>query len=241
MREVSKKPISTIFFDFGNTLINYTLDPFFSWLSEQYKIPRHYFWNLFGEYPHGLIFPYECGQSNQDFLSSFKEKTLALAEKIKGVSLAPPQYTDKEFEFYWNQIFDPNPISRDKIDLLEKLKNSGYTLIIVSNTNAMHRDYIIQAPRFQELLSFFVCYLASCDLGCRKTKLRHDKSNRLECERVFWKACRSANCMPEESVLVDDIEPFVEVFEQMGGNGIYHRGSWTEIESRLYSLGIGWT
>lgn len=240
MRKISKKRISTIFFDFGNTLVNYSLDPFFSWLSGQYKIPRHYFWDLFGKYPHGLIFPYECGQSTQVFLSSFKERALALVKKLKGVSLEPPQYTDKEFEFYWNQMFDFNLISGDKIKFLGKLKNSGYTLVIVSNTNIMHRDYIIQALRFQKLLSFFDHYIASCDLGCRKAKLRRDESNRLECESIFWKACQSAGCLPEESVLVDDIEPFVEVFEQMGGNGIYHRGSWTEIESRLDSLGIRW-
>jgi len=234
----ANKPITTIFFDFGNTLHNYNLDLFFQWLSRQYNIPRRYFWNLFGHYPDGLIFSYECGQTTKDFLESFRKAAKTTAEKIKD-SMPLPSYTDEDFRFHWNRVFDPFPPSGDKLDLLRNLKNRGYTLAILSNTNEMHYDYITKSPRFQSILNFFESfYIASCKVGCRKNKLRLDGSNRKECEEIFWKAYSLTHCVPEEAILIDDIESFIEVFHKMGGKGIHHRGSWTQIEKELDDLGI---
>lgn len=234
----------TIFFDFGKTIHPYTVDSFFQWLSGIYGIPRRHFWPLFSDYPDGLIFRYELGQPTAEFFHAFRTAVMTLVGTIyQGETpLKIPDFEEEEFKKHWNAMLDPSPPLPDRLRLISKLHARGYRLFIISNTTQMHRDYILHANRFQKLLFYFERFIASCDpdIRCRKTRLRQDKSNKDECEEIFCKALAIAGSTPEESVLIDGFREFVEVFWQMGGQGIHHRESWTQIESELYKLGVRW-
>jgi len=246
MDKKADKPITTIFFDFGKTLHDFNLDPFFIWLAKKCYLPRRKLWGIFGNYPDGLIFPYECGQETKDFLDKFRQKCIELyradrlEKKISAYRL--PKFSDEEFITKWCEILDPSPASKDRIEFLDRLKRKGYKLYILSNSNPLHRDYIKSTPRFRKLLSFFEHFIASCDadIMCRKTKMFADGSNRNECETIFNKALAISGSFLKTTLYIDDVADYVSVFRAMGGYGIHHRGSWTQIEAEFYKLGLKW-
>jgi FMN phosphatase YigB (HAD superfamily) len=110
----------------------------------------------------------------------------------------------------WCDIFSPN---HELLDILPRLGTAGTRLVLASNTNVLHYDWI--ADRFPELLAPFDDAVLSYRLGCRKP------------ERGFFEACvRTAAVAADHCVYVDDRQDFVDVARSMGMTGIvYSRGT----------------
>lgn len=250
MTEASKKDIKVIFFDFGKTIHDFDLDVFFNWLSREFGIPRHYFWDMFAKYPDGLLHPYECGQSPEEFIASFRKKSFDLFLEFKakaGRFVKYPYFTDKEFFEALNSVFDPEPIKQDRLGLLQKLRGKGYGVYVLSNLNKSHLAYLKgdeprgqRFSRFKELFRVIDRYIASCDPDIQCRKMRLSEANPKECEKIFRKALAIAGSEPEETVFVDDIKDYADVFKSMGGNAIHCAGNWTKVEAELYNLGVRW-
>ena len=244
-------PIRAIFFDLGNTLVRFSTDFFFARLAETFGVERHFFWDLFGRRPDGLIYQYECGQSAAEFVAAFRRESAALLRRINkhrriGARLKYPVFTDEQFLAWFTPILSFE-YPRESIGLLRKLNAANYPLFILSNTNETHANYLRREARdgrmmpwAEELFSLVRHYIASCDPDLRCRKLEYDPANEVESTKIFCKALAIAGCKTSEAIFVDDILEYVKTFERMGGRGIHFRGSWTRLEEELYKFGARW-
>ncbi len=231
-----------IIFDFGKTIHDFELDLFFNWLQDISRVRRHHFWDIFSRYPDGLLYNYECGEATAHFIARVREAMQELRVQLRreSITMLLPNFTDEEFLSSWTTILDATPVFEDRLDLMRKLKSRGYELYVLSNINKSQLSYVKNDSRFAEIFSLVKRFIASCDNGiaCRKT--RFSGNNREECEKIFWKTLAITKSTPPETVYIDDILDYVEVFRAVGGHGIHHTGSWTKIEAELYKLGVRW-
>jgi putative hydrolase of the HAD superfamily len=125
-----------------------------------------------------LVRAYECGKIP---CRSFSEQACRMA----GLG----ELDHDEFASAWCDIFDLNePVSR----LLGTLNQNGYTLVLGSNTNAMH------AARFR---AQFATTLAHFDRLVLSFELGHAKP-----DKEFFVACAdAAGCAPIDCVFIDDL------------------------------------
>jgi glucose-1-phosphatase len=97
-----------------------------------------------------------------------------------------------EFVTVWNSIFSLEPII--SAQFIEKL-SKNYRLIILSDTNELHFEFIRQ--NFP-ILRFFDDFVLSYQVGFLKPS-----------REIFEAAIAKANCLPEECLFTDDREPNV--------------------------------
>lgn len=251
MKPITQPAISTIIFDWGKTFHDYHLDTFFSWLERNFSIPRHFFWGMFSRYPDGLLYHYECGQPTDEFLGCVRKKTAELLERLKheeGKIILPAEFSDEEFLEHWNMIIDPSPPAGEKVELLRKLKRRGYGVYILSNTNKEHYSYLKEGDvrcgyrflNFRDVFEIIDRFFASCDDDIQCRKIRPGEGSKEDCEKIFRKALAIIKSKPEETVFIDDILDYVNVFRSMDGHGIHCTGNWTKVEAELYELGVIW-
>ncbi len=112
-------------FDIGNVLLRLDFPSFEQKIFPQGIPPE--IWSLKD--------PYEMGKiSDQDFLQTiltYTNEDLSLEDCVSA----------------WNDIFLPHP---PMWELVERLKSKGHTLILFSNTNALHSEYFLsQYPVFK--------------------------------------------------------------------------------------------
>jgi putative hydrolase of the HAD superfamily len=105
-----------------------------------------------------------------------------------------------EFAPMWSSIFLPHTLIPES--LLLALKGS-YRLVLLSNTNAMHFEFL---ERQYPLLRHFDEHVLSFRAGAVKPEAR-----------IFEAAIAAARCRPEECFFTDDIPAYVEAAR---GHGI---------------------
>jgi HAD superfamily hydrolase (TIGR01509 family) len=172
-------PIKAILFDLGNVLICYdalkTLEGFVSSCEVDAKGALEFFYKseLEKEYTRGKI-------TSMEFYDHCKAEL-----KFKmGFS---------EFKKYWSEIFWENEGMKD---VLIGLKEKGYSLYLISNTNEMHYDYIEE--NF-DILTYFDGLFPSHLIGERKPDVE-----------IFQKVLLHIGLEPEETIFIDDQEDFIE-------------------------------
>lgn len=104
----------------------------------------------------------------------------------------------------WCDIFWPND---EVMSLLPRLKGSGARLVLASNTNELHFQWILN--RFAAPLANFDDFVLSYRIGSRKPA-----------PAFFQKCLESARAAPEDCIYVDDRSDFVEVARAMGMTGL---------------------
>jgi putative hydrolase of the HAD superfamily len=128
---------------------------------------------------------------------------------------------EAEFAAAWGDIFTPNePIAR----LIEVLHGSGYTLLLGSNTSAIHaRAFRIQ---FADLLARFDHLILSFEVGYAKPSAG------------FFRRCAEAAGVPESSCLfIDDAPSNVAGALAAGLTGILYRDP-GQLVSALMTHGV---
>jgi glucose-1-phosphatase len=152
---------------------------------------------------------FECGGVSA---SEFERAATALCE-LK-VSRA-------EFRAAWQDIFWLNePVA----ELIGRLKSSGYTLVLGSNTNALHADHFRR--QFAATLAHFDRLILSYELGVMKP------------EQAFYEACVAAARRPAASCLfVDDLAENVAGARRTGLAAVHYSDTRALIES-LRALGV---
>ena len=235
----------------GNTLARFSTDFFFTRLADTFGIERHFFWDIFGRRPDGLIYQYECGQSTDEFIAAFRRKSRSLITRLNTTKrpspkLRYPVFSDEEFISWFTPVLY-SEYPRESITLLKKLRAANYRLYILSNAGYLHAENVrceaahgVMFPWMSEIFSLVDRYIVSCDPDIRCRKMKCDGTNRIESEEIFRKALAIAECSPREAIFVDDIFDYVRVFENMGGHGIHFTGSWTRVEAELYRFGVRW-
>lgn len=115
--------------------------------------------------------------------------------------------TDDQIRTAWCDIFTPN---EGMAALIPRLKQDGIRLVLASNTNALHFDWI--ARQFAPLLSHFDALVLSHQVGARKP------------DRRFFSACLAvSHAEAHECLYVDDRADFVDAARGMGMTGVVYR------------------
>ena len=114
---------------------------------------------------------------------------------------------DKEtFKRIYSEIFT---INEDVASLLPELKEK-YKLIILSNTNSIHKEY---GWKNYEFLKYFDEMVLSFEAGAVKP------------EEKIYKAVESVSgSPPEEHIFIDDIKEYSEAAKKLGWDGIQFKG-----------------
>ena len=124
------------------------------------------------------------------------------------------------FKSVWSDIFSLN----DSVEtVLSAIKKNGYNLVLVSNTNELHFDFIRQNFKVIELFDDLVL---SYRIGYSKPH-----------EEIFREALKRAGSSPEDSVYIDDIEEFCKAAEDLGINSIVYRST-EQLIKGLEELGV---
>jgi len=107
----------------------------------------------------------------------------------------------------FSDIYEANqPVA----DMMAALKERGYKIFIITNTNPIHRDYM--PSKYKDIFGIADGVIASCDVGCMKT----DK-------RIFETALERAGVSADRAVFIDDVEDYVTTARSAGISGIqYH-------------------
>ncbi len=108
----------------------------------------------------------------------------------------------------FNGMFDE--ITEMKDFLSDLSAGRKYNLFLLSNTNSIHFEYIIEKYKYvSQLKDFFLSY----KLGCRKPD-----------EDIYKKIIKENNINPSETIFIDDLLPNCEAAEKAGIKSIHYTG-----------------
>jgi FMN phosphatase YigB (HAD superfamily) len=189
--------IRAIVFDFGKVLAE------FDHMKTCAGLAKFSISNLTESEIHKIIFEeglekeYDSGKiGSHDFF-------IAVCRKIN----ASIELNFDEFAKIWGNIFTPNvKIEELLISIRPEIK-----MILLSNTNELHWDYIEKIPVIQEFFSDPKFLVRSYEQGMRKPE-----------PGIFQLAIEKAGCPPEEMIYIDDVQDYVDVFQGLGGHGILY-------------------
>jgi HAD superfamily hydrolase (TIGR01509 family) len=104
----------------------------------------------------------------------------------------------ERFARWWNSLFSPMPGMAEVVARLAR----GYPLFLLSNTNALHFDYIQEN---YPLLNNFSHFVLSYQVGSRKPE-----------PGIYASLLRQAGMPPENILFIDDKMPFVTAARAQG-------------------------
>lgn len=123
--------IKTILFDFGNVVAFFDHERAIRRLLAHTDATPERLWQLV--YQDDLAYRYERGEATTDEL-------FAVAREMGGVHCDVAEFVDAFCDIFWS-----NP---PMADLVPRLKEAGYRLVLASNTNAAHYKHYraVQGP-----------------------------------------------------------------------------------------------
>lgn len=206
MKRKTGKKIKAVLFDLGKVILHFDFTPAFKRLSAaSSKTPQEidaYFRES------GLEVLYDGGKiSSKEFHAKVKQ---GLGHRLS--------FT--EFKEIWNEIFKPNTRI---VSLISKLK-SRTRLVLVSNTNAMHFEYI--AKRYP-VLGHFDKHILSYKEKVRKPD-----------ERIYRIAIRACGAKPHEILYIDDRHDLTEAAGDIGLHTFTFKNNADELIQRMKKLEI---
>ncbi|WMI65564.1 HAD-IA family hydrolase [Aestuariibaculum sp. YM273] len=141
--------INTLIFDFGNVFINLDIEGNLNYAFEKFKI------DSFSE--------------EMMAFNSFYEQGLISTEELLGFySDNFPHLSNEELISIWNFMLKDFP--KHRLDFIQQLKKEdNYKLILLSNTNDLHIDWIKeQVPFFEDFKACFHQFYLSHEIQLRK-------------------------------------------------------------------------
>jgi putative hydrolase of the HAD superfamily len=202
-----KPKIKAVLFDLGKVILHFNFDPAFKRLSKATGLSTKEIEDYFVS--SGLEVLYDGGKiSSREFYLQVKK---ALGFKIRF----------EAFKKIWNEIFTLNqPIVR----LIEKLSKT-HRLVMLSNTNQMHFEYI---HRRYPILKKFDRLILSYKEKCRKPD-----------ERIYRAAAKACQARPAEIFYIDDRQDLTEAAQELDFHVFtYHRDKHSELIQQLKRLGV---
>ena len=144
----------------------------------------------------GLVNPYEEGlMSSIDFFAKLREKYKLELEF-------------DEFKDIWNIIFQEDPEVNEAI---RYLKNKGYPVFLLSNTNELHFSYIMERyPIVHSLDEWILSY----EIGAKKPK-----------QKIYDAIFERTDAVRSEVLYIDDIRENVEAAKNYGLQGLVFRNA----------------
>ena len=198
--------IKAVIFDLGNVLIHYDAERAARRFARQARVPIKKVWRHF--FTSRVEKAYTRGEiTTREFFRHAKKAFHS-------------QMDFRTFSRLWNEIFWENKAIRP---VLKKL-SFRYPLYLISNTNALHFDYVKQ--KFPHIFRHFKRTFPSHEVGRRKPD-----------RRIYWKVLKAIRLCPEDTVFIDDVDRFVEAARKVGMHGIRFR-SISQLRKELRSLGV---
>lgn len=179
--------IKTIIFDFGDVFINLEKE---ATLTQLQKLGI----SSFNEEMLQINILYETGKINTDtFLNCY-------------IKLFP-EFTEEQLSKAWNAIILDFPEYR--LNFIETLSESKkYNLILLSNTNVLHIEKVIENMTQERYLRFKNCFNAF--YLSQEIQLRKPNSD------IYNYVLDTHNLIPEECLFVDDTSENTESAKQLG-------------------------
>jgi len=142
----------------------------------------------------GFVNAYEEGRlSSKDFFRKIKERYK--------LELEP-----EEFKEIWNDIFEEDPAVSE---IILYLKERGYPIVLLSNTNELHFSYIIE--RFP-IIHHFDEWILSFEVGAKKPQ-----------EKIYNMIFETRSLERHEVLYIDDIPEYIAAAAGLGIPGIVFR------------------
>ncbi|MSR53910.1 MAG: HAD family phosphatase [Gemmataceae bacterium] len=199
--------IKTILFDFGNVLAFFDHERALRQLLKHTDQKAKQLRQLM--YLDDLADRYECGQVTTD-------EVYAIACKHGGLKC-----TQAQFVHAFSDIFRLNvPIA----ELIPRLKQAGYRLVLASNTNDAH--YSHYREQFKDLLTHFDAISVSHEAKARKPH-----------EQFFAHTHKMAGCEKHECVFIDDLAENVAAAKAFGWHAV-QLTDFEELVPQLHALGV---
>ncbi|MCB0461098.1 MAG: HAD family phosphatase [Flavobacteriaceae bacterium] len=182
--------VKTIIFDFGDVFIN--LDkPAIKRELFKLGVPETIsldMYHIASEYEKGLI-------STESFVFHFNEKF--------------PNIASQDFIKAWNSIILDFPEHR--LEFIETLsKTNKYQLILLSNTNDLHIEQVIEnmsLPRYERFKNCFNKFYLSQEIHLSKPS-----------SSIYEFVLHENNLQPEECLFIDDVKENTEAAAKLGIN-----------------------
>ena len=193
-------------FDLGKVILHFDFTPAFRRLSKKTGLKPDEIGDFFKR--SGLEVLYDGGKiSSRQFHSRVK----------KGLG---HDLDFDEFRAIWNRIFRPN---REVVSLIRELKPRT-RLVLVSNTNPMHFDYILK--RYPVMRTF------------DKHVLSYKEKIRKPDERIYRTAMQACQARADEIFYIDDREDLTEAARHLGFNTFTYKNNPDDLLHRIKQLEI---
>ena len=203
-----KIEIKTMFFDLGKVIVNYDTDLLVEGYNKYGKVDKNkyfdYLWNSRDSnwYMEGKI------TSSQFYMRTKREFKLKISYN--------------EFYEVWNCMFSPYPEVEEIIRNIKE-KNPKIRLVLVSNTNEAHFDFIRSE---YDVLNVFDEFVVSHKVGKQKPR-----------QKIFTEALKAGKNPAKETFYTDDIEKFIQAARSMGIRAFQFTGH-EDLQSTLSKLNI---
>lgn len=139
----------------------------------------------------GFINDYETGRiSTKDFIAKVKQKYR--------LELEPEEFKDT-----WNHIFEEDPAVSQ---VILYLKNRGYPIFLLSNTNELHFSYIMER---YPIIHYFDEWILSFEVGAKKPH-----------EKIYDVIFEKRSIERHEVLYIDDIPEYIKAAADYGIPGI---------------------
>lgn len=203
--------IKLFVFDLGNVILPFEHRQIAHKLHEVSRVagrfsPDEIFRYMF-DMENGLINPYEEGlMSSTDFFIRLKERY-----KL--------EIDFEEFKEIWNPIFRED---REVNDTIFYLKNKGYPLFLLSNTNELHFTYITELCPIVHSMDEWIL---SFEVGAKKPK-----------QRIYDEIFKRTDVERGDVLYIDDIKRYVEAAQGFGMQGVVFKNVddlWKVIKENL--------
>ena len=179
---------TALIFDMGNVLISFSFEKMLSQVASTTELSVDTVKRLFMEDGTGI--KYERGElSSKDLYNMLSEH-------------APAPFDFDKFIEAGCDIFNPRP---EMVQIVKHLKAKGIRLLLLSNTNEAHYNYI--AKHF-DFLPLFDHHILSYEL-------HHVKPEK----EIYQAALFHANAQPHECFYIDDIPDYVSAAGKLGIKG----------------------
>jgi len=188
--------IKLFVFDLGNVILPFEHKQIAVKLHEVSRIqnrfsPDDLFKFLFDR-DRGLVNPYEEGlMSSTDFFAKIRERYKLELEF-------------DEFKDIWNIIFQEDP---EVNAIIAHLKDKGYPVFLLSNTNELHFSYIMERyPIVHSLDEWILSY----EVGAKKPK-----------QKIYDAIFEKTDVARSEALYIDDIQSYVEAAKTYGMQALH--------------------
>lgn len=182
IKRITVNGIKTIIFDLGGVIIDLEVQKTVAGFAAMSDLSSQQVTNLYVSHPTFLTF--ETGQITETVFRAEVRELLGRGD-----------VTDDMIDRAWNAMLVGLP--KDKINLLQRLQ-SQYQVMILSNTNTIHIDYVYRhmLPLVSEATSF--------DQLAHKVYYSHIMGLRKPDPAIYQRVLDENNLLAEETLFLDD-------------------------------------